>query len=82
MTLRIVGLAGSLSHTSKTRALVDLGAARAAAAIGATAATYHLTDLQPGLGSAVTLHDLDGPPRAIIASILSADALVVGSPVN
>lgn len=81
MTLRIVGLAGSLSRPSKTRALVDLVTARAAASLGATAATYDLTDLQPALGTAQTLDDLDGLPRAIVASILSADALVVGSPV-
>lgn len=82
MTLRIVGLAGSLSRPSKTRALVDLVTARAAASLGATAATYDLTDLQPALGTAQTLDDLDGLPRAIVASILSADALVVGSPVH
>ena len=81
MSLRIVGFAGSLSHPSKTRALVDLVATRAAVALGATAATYDLTDLQPSLGAAQSLDDLDGLPRAIVASILSADALVVGSPV-
>ena len=81
MPPRIVGLAGSLSRPSKTRALVDLVTAKAAAALGATAATFDLTDLQPGLGTAATLEDLDGLPRAILASILSADALVVGSPV-
>lgn len=81
MSLRITGLAGSLSRPSKTRALVDLVTARAAASLGATAATYDLTDLQPGLGAAQTLDDLNGLPRAIVASILSADALVVGSPV-
>lgn len=81
MTLRIVGVAGSLSRPSKTRTLVDLITAQAAASLGATAATYDLTDLQPALGIATALDDLDGLPRAIIASILSADALVVGSPV-
>ncbi len=81
MSLRIVGFSGSLSRPSKTRALVDLVTARAAAASGAAAATYDLTDLQPGLGAATMLDNLDGQQRAIIASILSADALVVGSPV-
>lgn len=81
MPLRIVGLAGSLSRPSKTRALVDLITARAAAQLGATAATYDLTDLQPSLGSAASLDDLDPLPRAIVAQILSADALIVGSPV-
>lgn len=81
MSLRVVGFAGSLSRPSKTRSLVDLLTLRAAAALGAAAASYDLTDLQPGLGGAGTLDDLDGLPRAIMAAILSADALVVGSPV-
>ena len=81
MSLRIVGFAGSPSRPSKTRALVELVTARAAAYLGASAATYDLSDLQPALGAAATLDDLDGGPRAIVAAILSADALVVGSPV-
>lgn len=81
MPARFVGFAGSLNRPSKTRALVDLATARAAAAFGATASTYDLTDLQPSLGAAATLEDLDGPTRAIVAAILSADALIVGSPV-
>lgn len=81
MSLRIVGFAGSLNRPSKTRAVVDLVTAKAAASLGAVAATHDLTDLQPGLGAAETLEDLSGLPRAIVASILSADVLVVGSPV-
>jgi FMN reductase len=81
MTLRIVGIAGNLRRPSKTRALVDLVTTKAAASLGASASTHDLTDLQPALGTAQTLNDLDGLPRAIVASIVSADALVVGSPV-
>lgn len=81
MSLRIIGFSGNLSRPSKTRALVDLVTAKAAASLGATAATYDLTDLQATLGTAQTLDNLDGLPRAIVAQILSADALVVGSPV-
>lgn len=81
MSLHIVGLAGSLSRPSKTRALVDLVTLRAAALVGASAATYDLTDLQPGLGAATTLDDIVGRPRSIVAALLAADALVVGSPV-
>lgn len=81
MPLHIAGFAGSLSRPSKTRALVDLVTAKAAASLGATAATYDLTDLQPALGAAQTLDALQGLPRAIVAQLLSADALVVGSPV-
>lgn len=81
MPVRIVGFAGSLSAPSKTRALVDVVTVRAATRFGATASTYDLTDLHPALGAATSLNDLDGLPRAIVAAILSADALVVGSPV-
>lgn len=81
MPLRIVGFAGSLNRPSKTRALVDLVVSRAATSLGAVGASYDLTDLQPALGAAERLDDLDGLPRAIIATLLSADALVVGSPV-
>ena len=82
MTLRIVGLAGSLSRPSKTRALVEAVASRGATRLGATAANYDLTDLQPGLGLAAALTDLDPETGAIVATILSADVLVVGSPVQ
>lgn len=81
MPPRIVGLAGSLNRPSKTRALVDLLTAKAAASLHAASASYDLTDLQPSLGAAATLEDLDHLTRAIIDDILSADALVVGSPV-
>lgn len=81
MPLHLLGLAGSLGRPSRTRALVDLVTAQAAAHLGATAATHDLIDLQPSLGAAVTLDDLDAPARAVVSAILSADALVVGSPV-
>lgn len=81
MPLHLLGLAGSLGRPSRTRALVDLVTAQAAAHLGATAATHDLIDLQPSLGTAVTLDDLDAPARAVVSAILSADALVVGSPV-
>lgn len=81
MPLRITGFVGSLSRPSKTRSLVELTTTRAAARFGATASVYDLTDLQPALGSVASLEDLDAPTRAIVAAILSADALVVGSPV-
>lgn len=81
MTLRIAGLAGSFGNPSRTRALVALAAARAAARFGATATTYDLTDLQPSLGQATRQEDLAALPAAILETILSADALIVGSPV-
>lgn len=81
MPLRVIGFAGSQSTPSKTRILVDTAARRAAARFGGIAETYDLTDLQPALGAAESLAEIKGKPRAIIDAILSADALVVGSPV-
>ncbi len=81
MSLRIVCLSGSASVPSKTRALVDLAGRKAAALFGATVQTYDLTDLQPTLGAATTLEDLDPVARAIVDSLVNADALIVGSPV-
>ncbi|MBL4926649.1 FMN reductase [Fuscibacter oryzae] len=81
MPLRIIGFAGSQSSPSKTRSLVDIAATRTAARFGGTTETYDLTDLQPALGAAGSLSDIHGKPRAIIDAILSADALIVGSPV-
>lgn len=81
MTVRISGLAGSLSAPSRTHALVDLVAGRAASRLDGIAATYSLADLQPSLGGASSIDDLAPLPRRILDAILSADLIVVGSPV-
>jgi FMN reductase len=81
MSYTIAGFAGSFSTPSKTRALVDLVAGRTAARFGARAVTYDLTDLGASLGQARSLDDLSAPHRAIVDRLLTADALIVGSPV-
>lgn len=81
MPLRVIGFAGSQSTPSKTRLLVDTAARQVAARFGGSAETYELSDLQPALGGAGSLGEIQGKPRAIIDAILSADALIVGSPV-
>ena len=81
MTLRIAAFAGSLSNPSRTRALVESAASRAAARFGAEAFVHDLSDLQPSLGMAGSLGELHPKGRAIVDDILSADALIVGSPV-
>lgn len=81
MAQRIVGIAGSASVPSRTRALVaeavDIGALR----FGAVGSVFDLGDLQPSLGQATVLAELDAKARAVVEAILTADALVVGSPV-
>ena len=81
MPFQIVGFAGSLNRPSKTRALVELAAGRAASRFHARAETFDLADLQPSLGTAATAGDLRGPARRALESILAADALIVGTPV-
>ncbi len=81
MPFHIAGIAGSLSRPSKTRALVDLAAGRTASRFDVRVQIFDLGDLQPALGAATDLDDLQGPPRAAVEAILRADALIVGSPV-
>ncbi len=81
MTIRIAGLAGSFSQPSKTRALVHLAASQAAQRHGGTAVTFDLGDLLPSLGAALSLDQLTPSAMAVLDSILSADALVIGTPV-
>lgn len=82
MTHRIVGFSGSLGVPSKTRALVDLALAKASTRFGALTESYDMTELLPSLitepgGQGA----LTAAGRAIVDKIISADALVVGSPV-
>ena len=81
MVARIVGIAGSWSVPSRTRTLIGLIGTKAAGRFGAVHETFALGDLGPSLGQAFTLEGLDGPARDIVARIVAADALIVGSPV-
>lgn len=82
MTQRIVGFSGSLGVPSKTRALVDLALAKASARYGILSQSHDMTELLPSLlKQAGDNGPLDATGRAIIESIVSADVLVVGTPV-
>ncbi|RYE49658.1 MAG: FMN reductase, partial [Hyphomicrobiales bacterium] len=81
MTRTIIGLSGNLDRPSKTRSLVQTVVATAASEFYATGAIYDLADFGPSLGAARRLSDLDAPARVPLEAVLSADALVVGSPV-
>lgn len=78
---RVIGLAGSFSVPSKTRALVDFAANKTALAYGGTASSYDLLDIGPSLGAATHLDALDPLARAIVENIVTADLLIVGTPV-
>lgn len=81
MTGHVIGVAGSLSRPSKTRALVEAAVARASARFGLPGAVFDLGDIGPSLGVAVRLEDLAPFAQAAVETILQADALVVATPV-
>jgi FMN reductase len=81
MAKQLVGIVGSLGRPSKTKELVNVIAGRAAATFGLTSVVYDLDDHGPSLGQARSLADLDPAARAIVERLVSADALIVGSPV-
>ncbi|MDZ4135148.1 MAG: FMN reductase, partial [Paracoccaceae bacterium] len=81
MPFKIIGISGSLNRPSRTRALVEAAVVRVAARYDVTGAVFDLGDFGPSLGSAGRLSDLSPIARAAVDTILSADALVVASPV-
>lgn len=81
MTRTIIGLSGNLNRPSKTRALVQTAVATAASRFEAVGAVFDLADFGPSLGAARRVEDLAPPARSALDVILSADALIVASPV-
>lgn len=76
----LVGLAGSFNRPSKSRVLVESVARAAAARHGFSIRLFDLQDAGPSLGTAQRPDDLDATARRLIAEIVSADLLVIGSP--
>ena len=81
MTRTIIGLSGNLDRPSKTRALIRTVVATAASQFEATGEIYDLADFGRSLGSARRAGDLDVSARVALEAVLTADSLVVGSPV-
>ena len=81
MTRTIIGLSGNLDRPSKTRALVQTAVATASSRFEAVGAVFDLADFGPSLGTARRVGELEGPARSALDAVLSADALVVASPV-
>lgn len=78
--VRIVGFSGNPSRPSRTRSLVETVATGVASRLGGHSRLYDLSDLGPSLGSAQRVGDLDARAAAVIAAIVDADLLVLGSP--
>ncbi|YBV94346.1 FMN reductase (plasmid) [Phyllobacteriaceae bacterium JZ32] len=77
----IIGLSGSYSYPSRTRALVADIAHRAAQRYSRRAQVYDLSQFGSSLGAARKLSDLDESARRIVIQMVEAEALVVASPV-
>ncbi|RWO20107.1 FMN reductase [Mesorhizobium sp.] len=78
---KLVGLVGSFSRPSRSYALVETIAGLARDQYGLRPRLYDLIDLGPSLGNARRYDNLDEAARQAIEDIISADVLVVGSPV-
>lgn len=82
MVFRIVGFSGSLGVPSKTKALVELALAQAAQRFDATVESYDISEVLPSLITAEGGQGaLNSAGQLLLQRIVSADALVVGSPV-
>lgn len=80
MTFKLVGLAGSYNRPSKTFALVDHVARIAADRYGFELLLHDLIDVGPSLGRAQRQSDLDEAAAKVLADVVDADLLIVGSP--
>ena len=77
----IVGLSGSFSSPSKTRALAEEAVRRAAARFDQPSDVYDLGQFGPELGLARSFNDLGEEARHIVDQIVQAKAVVIASPV-
>lgn len=77
----IVGLTGSFSTPSKTRALAEEAVRRAALRFEQSSEVYDLGQFGPELGLARSFNDLGEEARRIVDRIVQAKALVIASPV-
>jgi FMN reductase len=79
--LKLVGLSGNITTPSKTRKLVETALDIAQTNLHAEVQVIEVNDFGDQLGRARSLKDLDAPGQALVAQILSADALVVATPI-
>jgi FMN reductase len=80
MQLKLVGFSGSYGRPSKTSALVGHVAELASARYTLSTSVYDLTDVGDSLGLAKTQADLDEAGAAVMAAVVEADLIVIGSP--
>jgi FMN reductase len=81
MTIRIVGLSGSVRRPSRTTSLVQAILDALAARGGGSSVLIELVDEAPHLFSALTRDQLRGRAAEIVQTVEQADLLVVATPV-
>ncbi|HEY0214258.1 MAG TPA: NAD(P)H-dependent oxidoreductase [Paenirhodobacter sp.] len=79
--ISIMGLAGNLSPVSKTRNFVETALSRAATRVEARTGVIDIAGFGAELGVARSLADFSPAGRARIDRLLTADALIVATPV-
>ncbi len=79
--LSIVGLSGNITGPSKTRALVETALQLAGQQVDAETALYEIADFGDDLGRARRPSDLSPEAQDRLRHLVSADALIVASPI-
>ncbi|MBC2836851.1 NAD(P)H-dependent oxidoreductase [Paragemmobacter straminiformis] len=79
--LSLVGLSGNTTSPSKTKSLVRVALDAAAGRLDARTQLFELADFGDDLGRARRLSDLSDRAQAHVQALLSADALIVATPV-
>lgn len=79
--VKIVGFAGSWSRPSRTRSLVEAVTSRVAGRVGADSRVHDLSEIYGSLGATLRADEARGEIAAVLNDIVTADALIVGSPV-
>lgn len=80
--LKLVGLSGNITNPSKTRKLVETALDYAKTRLDLEASVIEINDFGDQLGAARRLDSLDETGRALVARLVSADALVVATPIH
>lgn len=79
--MKIVGVSGSHSRPSKSHAVVELVAARAAERMGGSVRCFDMLDAGPELGRTFSRQSAHPAHEEIWRAVLGCDLLVVGGPV-
>jgi FMN reductase len=79
--LKILGLSGNITSPSKTRRLVEAALALATDRLDCETQLIEINDFGAELGAARSLADLSPKARALVEQIVSADGIVVATPI-